>query len=117
MDIYINGHELPNLGIYEQTYQDWDSPNTDRNAMGELIRERICTKTRLTIGWKWITIDDLSDVLKWTQDVFFTVKYFDIMANKYKTGTFYIGDRQLGVYAYNGELDGCQNVSFNLIEK
>ncbi|MFS8540752.1 MAG: hypothetical protein LOD89_01500 [Tissierellales bacterium] len=101
--IKIDGVELPTPSEYTVGIQDLSK--AERNARGTMIIERIATKRKIELSWKYLTREQLSQVLNLVAPVFFTVEYIDPQENKRKTGVFYCGDRSVSALDYrNGEI-------------
>lgn len=113
--IKINGWELPTPSDYSVAIQDISK--AERNANGTMIMERITTKRKLELVWKYLSKEDLSKVLNAVSPVFFQVEYLDPQENRKKTGTFYAGDRNPSALDY---IDGnirWKDIKFNVIER
>lgn len=113
--IKINGVELPTPSDYTVGIQDISK--AERNANGLMIIERIATKRKIELSWKYLSKEDLSKVFNLVSPVFFTVEYIDPKENAKKAGTFYAGDRTAGALDF---IDGnirYKDVKFNLVER
>ncbi len=113
--IRISGVLIPspsehNVGIM-------DISKAERNARGDMIMERIATKRRLELTWKYLSKEKLSQVLKLVSPVFFQVEYIDPEDNALKTGTFYCGDRTVRALDYRNGQIRWKDITFNLIER
>lgn len=113
--ITINGNEIPTpskcrVGIM-------DISKAERNALGDMIVERINTKRKIELAWAVIAAGPLQQVLNLVSPVFFPVTYPDPEAGTMRTGTFYCGDRNVDALEYiDGEIQ-WKDVAFNLIER
>jgi hypothetical protein len=113
--ININGVAIPTPSDYVPGILDISK--AERNANGNMIIERIATKRKLELGWKFMNQQNMSLILNAISPVFFTVDYFDAQLGAMKTGTFYSGDRNPPAFRFiNGVLE-YKDVKFNLIEK
>jgi hypothetical protein len=113
--ITVNTTTLPTPS--EFTVGIMDLSKAERNAKGTMIIERVATKRKLELSWKYLTKNDLALILNAVSPVFFSVTYPDPQTNANRTGTFYTGDRSMGVIRYRGGVPEYQDVSFNLIER
>lgn len=113
--IKINSVTIPTPSDY--TVGIMDISKAERNATGEMIIERIATKRKLDLSWKYISQDDLSDLLNKITAVFFTVEYPDPQTGVLKTGTFYVGDRSAAAIDYRSGVMRWKDIKFNFIEK
>lgn len=113
--IKINGVELPTPSDYTVGIQDLSK--AERNANGTMIIERIATKRKLELSWKYLSKEQLSNLFNLVSPVFFTVNYIDPQVGGSKTGTFYCGDRSAGALDFiNGNIR-YKDIKFNLIER
>jgi hypothetical protein len=94
-----------------------DLSKAERNANGTMIIERIATKRKLELSYSFLTRTQLQQVLVAVSPIFFTVTYIDPQTNANRTGTFYCGDRSVGVLdMVNGE-PRYKDIKFNLVER
>ena len=112
--ITINGVALPTptelqVGIM-------DISKAERNANGRMIIERIATKRKLFITYAFLTESDASLVLRQVAPTYYNVTYLDPQDKTMKSGTFYCGDRQLGMVDYQNGVARYKDLGFDLIE-
>lgn len=113
--ISINGVAIATPKTYEATVTDLDG-ESNRNADGELIRDRIAVKRKLNLEWGPLTQAEIQTLLNSVSSVFFTVTFPDPMSGVV-TKTMYVGDRTAPAYQYvNGEVK-WQGLKMNFIEK
>lgn len=113
--ISINGVKIATPKTYEATVSDLDG-ESNRNANGDLIRDRIAVKRKLNLEWGLLTQSEMSQILNAVSGVFFTVTFPDPQLGMV-TKTMYVGDRTAPAYQYiNGEVK-WQGLKMNFIEK
>lgn len=113
--ISINGVVISTPKSYEATVTDLDG-ETNRNANGDLIRDRIAVKRKLNLEWGPLTQNQISTLLSAVSSVFFTVTFPDPELGMI-TKTMYVGDRTAPAYSFiNGEVK-WQGLKMNFIEK
>lgn len=113
--IKIDGITIPTPSDYQVGIMDISK--AERNARGNLIIERIATKRKIEMSWKYLDKWDLSKLFNLVSPVFFKVEYIDPQDNVLKTGTFYAGDRKAGALDYrNGDIR-YKDIKFNIIER
>lgn len=113
--IKINGVDIATPKSYEATISDLDG-ESNRNANGELIRDRIAVKRKLNLEWGPLSQSEISALLNAISGVFFTVTFPDPQLGLI-TKTMYVGDRTAPAYSYiNGEMK-WQGLKMNFIEK
>lgn len=113
--ITINGVNVPTpsdiqIGIM-------DISNAQRNANGLMIIERIATKKKISISYTYLSATDLSNILNAVKAVFYNVTYLDPVTNTYVTGSFYSGDRNLGMIDFQNGVPRYKDLKFDLIER
>jgi len=112
----VNGVVVATPSSFKVTISDLDG-ESNRNAKGELIRDRVAVKRRLECEWPPLKMNEVSTLLKSVKDVYFTVEYPDPMEGTFITKTFYVGDRTSPVYRIKGNEILWENLSMNFIEK
>ncbi|EJT5924480.1 DUF6711 family protein [Clostridium perfringens] len=114
--LVINGVEIATPKTFQVDINDIDG-ETNRNAKGEMLRDRIATKRKLNCEWPPLNEYECSELLKAVKDIFFQVTYPDPMEGRALTKTFYVGDRNIPALAIvNGEVI-WKGLKMNFIEK
>ena len=94
--IKINGVDIATPKSFSVEINDIDG-ETERNASGDLIRDRIAVKRKLECEWPPLTDGQISSLLQSVSNVFFSVTYPDPM-NGTITKTMYVGARTAALY-------------------
>lgn len=115
--IRINGVNMPTPTSFSVSISDISSDDSKRNARGDMLIDRICTKRKIEMSWDFITLEDMSLTLNLVKDIFFTVEYPDPQEGKFLTKTFYVGDRTAPMCVLKDGKPMWKNVKFNLIER
>jgi len=111
----VNGVAIAAPSVYEVIIQDLDG-ESNRNASGNMIRDRIAVKRKLNLEWPPLNQGEISTLLNAVSSVFFTVEFPDPQQGMV-TKTMYVGDRTAPAYQYkNGEVK-WSNLKMNFIEK
>lgn len=113
--IKINGVDIATPKIYEATVSDLDG-ESNRNAAGQLIRDRIAVKRKLNLEWGPLSQSEIAPILNAVSGVFFTVTFPDPQLGVI-TKTMYVGDRNAPAYQYINEEVKWSGLKLNLIEK
>ncbi|NEY99238.1 hypothetical protein G4D62_07985 [Bacillus shackletonii] len=113
--ITVNGVVLPTPSDYSVGVMDLSK--AERNANGTMIIERIATKRKLEISYSYLSKSETSKVLNAVSSVFFTVSYIDPQTGGNRTGTFYCGDRNVGMIDFKNGTPRYKDVKFDLIER
>ena len=116
----IDGVKVPTPQTYNWSKEDLDSEEgTGRNnADGEMFRDRVATKRKLSFTWGVLSIADTSRLLKaLTPEAkgkeFISVRYLDAYEGDYVTKTFYAGPPSSDC----GHRSRWLGITVNLIEK
>lgn len=103
--LQINGADIPapktcKIGISDQDL------NSDTDTNGDLHRNRIAIKRKISNEWGPLTWSEISDILTSIKDAFFNVTYPDPQTGKYETKRMYVGDRTspIAVLQDNGSI-------------
>ena len=96
---------------------DIDSSETGRTQTGEVFRDRVAVKRKLTCSWGPLNASELSALLKATEDQFFTLTFPDGKTGSNSTMTCYVGDRSSPAYILAEGKWLWEGLSMNFIEK
>ncbi|MDV3426667.1 MAG: hypothetical protein LIR50_05690 [Bacillota bacterium] len=113
----VNNTDLTFPKSYSVILSDIDA-NSQRNANGELIRDRLCVKRKLEMQWQPLTQDEISIILTAVQDTFFDCTFLD-PKDGVITKTMYVGDRTAPAYIVDEESNTGKwnNLKMDFIEK
>lgn len=111
----INGVVIATPKSFELSISDLDG-ESNRNANGQMIRDRIAIKRKINLEWPPLNQSEISTLLNAVSSVFFTVEFPDPQLG-IVTKTMYVGDRTAPAYQYtNGEAK-WSGLKMNFIEK
>lgn len=113
--ISINGVAIATPSVYEITIQDLDG-ESNRNANGDLIRDRITVKRKINLEWPPLSQSEIQTLLNAVSSVFFTVTFPDPQQGM-TTKTMYVGDRTAPAYSYIKGVVKWEGLKMNFIEK
>ena len=113
--ISISGVALPTPSDFQVGYMDISK--AERNANGLMIIERITTKRKLSLAYSYASESQAAQILKAVAPTFYTVTYLDPLTNTMKSGSFYSGDRNIGMVSYINGKPVYKELGFNLIER
>lgn len=113
--VSINGVALPTPTEFQVGIQDISK--AERNANGKMIIERVATKRKLFLTYSYVTENDAATILKFVAPTFYNVTYVDPQDKTMKSGSFYCGDRNIGMVDYIGGIPRYRDLTFNLIER
>ena len=112
--ISVSGVALPTPTEFQVAYLDVSK--AERNANGTMIIERISEKRKLFLTYAYITESDASTILTQLAPTSYTVTYMDPLTRSMKSGSFYCGDRNIGMLDYINGKPRYKELTFNLIE-
>ncbi len=109
--------------LADPAYQGYTSianelTKSDRNTLGNLIKERITIKATLEIEWHGLNKAQKDAIMSGTSANTFSVRYYDVDDDTVKYGTFYRGsDVEVVAYGkFNGSSFQYYDVSISLVE-
>lgn len=113
--LYIDGVKVPTPQTYSWSSEDLDSEEgTGRNnATGEMFRDRVAVKVKLSFTWPPLSVQDTARLLQALDPEFVEVTYLDAHDGDYATKTFYAGPKS----ANCGHRSQWMGITANLIEK
>lgn len=116
--ISINGAAIATPKSFQASISDIDG-ESNRNANGELLRDRIATKRKLELEWGPLSDTEISTLLNAVKDVFFECTFPDPQEGGSKTCTMYVGDRSAPAYMYDERSKEMKwtSLKMNFIEK
>lgn len=111
----INGVAIATPKTFEVTVSDLDG-ESERNANGQLIRDRIAVKRKINLEWSPLTQTESSKLLNAVSDVFFTVEFPDPQLGIISK-TMYVGDRTTPAYSYINGVIKWSGLKMNFVER
>lgn len=113
--ITIDGVDLPAPSSMSIPMSDLDSPDTTRNELGILQRDRIRQGVhKVELAWNVITSSQVNTILSAIEPAKFSVTFPTTFGTV--TKDMYCGDRKLDVVLYKNGDNPYWSLSFNLIE-
>lgn len=86
---------------------------SDRNTLGNLIKERITIKATVEVEWHGLSKAEKDAIMSGTSANTFSVRYFDVDDDTVKYGTFYRGtDAEVTGY---GKFDGSSFQYYDVV--
>ena len=113
--ISINGVAIATPKTFQVDIQDLDG-ESNRNAQGDMIRDRIAVKRKISLEWPALTQSESSTLLNAVSSVYFTVTFPDPKDGMI-TKTMYVGDRTTPAYQFKDGQVKWSGLKMNFIEK
>lgn len=113
----INNSDMPEPTTLQWDISDLDSDTSGRNALGEMLRDRVAVKRKLTLEWSYLSPTDMSKLLNAVKEMYFNCTYPDAQTGGFVTKTFYVGDRSAPAYRIDSNKAYWTGLSMNFIEK
>jgi hypothetical protein len=113
--IKINGVDIATPKVFGVDINDIDG-ETERNAQGDMMRDKIAVKKKLNMEWPPLENNEISVLLNAVKDVFFQVTYPDPSEGE-TTKTMYVGTRTAAMYNYNNGDPKWEGLKMNFIER
>lgn len=118
--VSIGGYGLPEPSTYSaitSTIVD-SARNVAGYTVGSVVRSDVA-KVELT--WRYLTVEQWASVLSLFSNSFYNdVRYFSQSSGVYEVRTFYVSDRQAGMWRRDpesGEIMGWTNCALSLVER
>lgn len=113
----VDGVVLPRESSCNPTYGDV-VVNSYTSETGKDVRDVIRTnKVTLAVEWTGLSVADASTILNVCSGrVSFSLRYFDIMLQAFRTSTFHVDDRGVNTIRLITASKGRFNISFNFVE-
>lgn len=112
----INNVSITSPSVFEVDIQDIDG-ESNRNAKGDLLRDRIAVKRKLNCEWPPLTAEECSTLLKAVSGVFFSVYYPDPETGGFETKIMYVGDRSVPALCVKDGKIHWKGLKMNFIEQ
>lgn len=111
----IDGVAIATPKTFNVEISDLDG-ESNRNANGELSRDRIAIKRKLNCEWGPLDPGESSVILNAVSAIFFTVEFPDPQLGLI-TKTMYVGDRSAPMYSCINGISKWSGLTMNFIEK
>lgn len=115
MEIKISGTVIPTPKTCSVIISDTDG-ESGRNANGDMVRDRIATKRKVSLEWPPLTQAEVSQILSLVSPEFVNVEYLDPQLGVV-TKNMYVGDREGSVLVLDLATGRWSGLKFNLIER
>lgn len=97
---------------------DLDADGTGRNQNGDMFRDRVAVKRKISVKWPPLSKSDAATLLQAVEDPFFQLTYPDAKTGANRTMWCYCGDRTAPALRLTSDGQWLWgNITFNFIEK
>lgn len=107
----------PKRGGLSISIQDLDASTTGRNQKGELFRDRVAVKRKISYSAPPLSRIEMSSLLQAITDQFFTLEYPDPQTGSTKSITVYCGDRTAPMYSCINGVYKWEGLTVDFIER
>ena len=107
----------PKRGGLSISIQDLDASTTGRNQKGELFRDRVAVKRKISYSAPPLSRAEMSSLLQAITDQFFTLQYPDPQTGSTKSITVYCGDRTAPMYSCIDGVYKWEGLTVDFIER
>ncbi len=108
---------LPEPETLSVTVNDLDSDKSGRNQKGQMFRDRIAVKRKISCAFLPLSSSDMKKVLQAVSDQFFTIEYPDPMTGSNRSMTAYVGDRAVPIYIIKDGKPMWDSVTLSIVER
>ena len=114
--IKINGAPIPAPSDYSVTVMDIELGKI-RTASGLMVREKIATKRKLELVWRYLTREQMESLLAVVGSTFFVVEFPDPQSVAPQIGTFSVEDRSAGALDYDAGNVRWTDIKMTFVER
>lgn len=111
----INGVDIATPSVFSVEINDVDG-ESERNARGDMVRDRIAVKRKLNLEWPALTQSQIQTLLTAVSDVFFNVTYPDPQAGVV-TKNMYVGTRTTAVLRIKNGVPLWDGLKMSFVER
>lgn len=108
---------LPEPATLSVAIQDLDSDKSGRNQKGQMFRDRIAVKRKISCAFLPLTNSEMKTVLQAVSDQFFTIEYPDPMTGSNRSMTAYVGDRTVPIFIIKDSKPMWDSVTLSIVER
>ena len=114
--------QIPQPSSMQLIYEDYDSDQSGRTLNLKMVRDYLGTKVKIEMEWSYITLTEVSPMLKIVRAPSFEVRYYDAYEGKDVKIEMYSGNKTLPYYNTIRDNDGnpvvgFESLSMNFIER
>lgn len=111
----LNGISVKSPKVFDVTINDFDG-ESERNARGDLLRDRIAIKRTMKCEWGPLNQTEISRILGASSGVFFSLEYPDPI-HGVTTKTVYAGNRTSPILKNTNGQVIWENLSVTFVER
>lgn len=115
--IRVDGVAMPCPSTFNWSLQDVSAGESGRTDDTVMHKNRVGQKRKIELAWVFTNKADTAFILQAFNPEYFDVTYYDPMAGRTETRTFYAGDRVAPVQYWFTSTERYERVSFDIIER
>ena len=114
--LQFKGENIPSPLPPQISIKDYDV-DSDKNAQGEVERNRVTVKRTISVEWGLLTWEEVSKILNLVKDVYVPVNYPDPQDFRFEDRVFYVGDRPTLAALEDGDTIMWSGLKFDMVER
>lgn len=114
--LVVDGKAVPNPYTFEYSLNDISASTAGRTEDTTMHKDRVGQKRKIGLGWRMKDWHTTAQILQAFNPEKFTVRYPDMLDEKYETRTFYRSDPSAPVKMWLPDNKKIGTISFDIIE-
>lgn len=115
--ITVDGVALISPSVFEWSINDVSTSDAGRTQDGLMHKNRITRKRKIVLKWNGPSPTEAQAILTAFSQEYFNVSYYDPLAGRRQTRTFYSGDQSAPVKVWTVGNKRYEQISFDIIER
>lgn len=111
----VDGAEIPCPSSYAWKLEDVSASDAGRDESTVMDKAMIGQVVSLELGWRYVSTETGSRILRAFNPEYITVEYLDLKAGGYVTAQFYTGNRSSQMY--NASMGLWESITFSIVKR
>jgi len=113
----VDGVYIKTPSTFTWSINEVSASSAGRTSDGLMHKERVTRKRKIVLAWNGVSRDEAAEILNAFSPEYFKVTYYDPLAQKNQTRTFYAGDQTAPVKTWTVNNKVYEQISFDIIER